>query len=71
MLRQGFSFGGQRGEDVSTREVSRAEEGETERDPMLIATSTASADPERSRAIAAALENEERLRRDLRDAGFL
>jgi len=70
LLRQGLGFGGQRasGEDPSTREVSRVEEVETERDPMLIVAST---DPERSRAIAAALENEARLRRDLRDAGFL
>jgi hypothetical protein len=67
LLRQGLGFAGRSsGERVASRTAAQAEEGE--RDPMLV---TRAANPEQAPAIAAALESEAQLRRQLREAGFL
>jgi len=75
LFRQGFGFGDtrNRGDDETTREAVRAEEGESrhnagETDPMIPLDPS---DPERSRLIIQAFANEQRLRRDLREAGLI
>jgi len=75
LFRQGFGFGATRNreDDETTREAVRAEEGESghnarETDPMIPLDPS---DPERSRLIIQAFANEQRLRRDLREAGLL
>jgi hypothetical protein len=77
LFRQGFGFGATRNreDDEATREAVRAEEGESnghehsmETDPMIPLHPS---DPERSRAIIQAFANEQRLQRDLREAGLL
>jgi len=77
LFRQGFGFGATRNreDDEATREAVRAEEGESnghehsmETDPMIPLDPS---NPERSRAIIQAFANEQRLQRDLREAGLL
>lgn len=74
LFRQGFGFGTRnREDDEVTREVIRAEEGESghsarETEPMIPLDPS---DPERSRLIIQAFANEQRLRRDLREAGLI
>lgn len=75
LFRQGFGFGTARNreDDEATREAVRAEEGGHEHsiretDAMIPLDPS---DPERSRAIIRAFANEQRLQRDLREAGLL
>lgn len=67
LLRQGFGFStSNSGEGVASNAATQPEE--SERDPMLVIDT---ADPEQARAIASAMEADARLRRHLREAGFL
>jgi hypothetical protein len=65
LLRQGFGFSNRRpSEGATSRTAVQAEE----EDPMLMIRTD---DPEQARAIASVLESDERLRQQLREAGFL
>lgn len=67
LLLQGLGFDTRSsGEGVANRTAAQAEQGE--RDPMLMIRA---ANPEQAPAIAAALESDAQLRRQLREAGFL
>lgn len=78
LFRQGLGFGiaRNRENDDAARDAVRAEEGESnahersirETDPMIPLDPS---NPERSRAIIQAFANEQRLQRDLREAGLL
>jgi len=78
LFRQGFGFGAtrHRENDEATREVVRAEEGESnahehstrDTEPMIPLDPS---NPERSRATIRAFANEQRLQQDLREAGLL
>lgn len=74
LLRQGFGFGPSRREndDESTHIIVQAEEGNAPHSPRETdAMLTLDPNDPRSRVIMAALANEQRLQRDLREAGLL